>query len=53
MELQRIDKQRKDDIKKEALRIESQERRAAKTAEKKAKAAERQLAEEEFRQTLV
>lgn len=53
MELQRLEKQRKDEIKKEALRIESEERRAAKTAEKKAKAAERQVAEEEFRQTLV
>ncbi|XP_076883811.1 uncharacterized protein LOC143532725 [Bidens hawaiensis] len=53
MELMRIEKQRKDDIKKEALRIESEERRAAKTAEKKAKAAERQVAQEEFRQMLL
>ncbi|KAI3794948.1 hypothetical protein L1987_37589 [Smallanthus sonchifolius] len=53
MELQKLEKQRKDEIRKEALRIESEERRAAKTAEKKAKAAERQVAEEEFRQTLL
>ncbi|KAJ0467716.1 hypothetical protein HanIR_Chr14g0688351 [Helianthus annuus] len=53
MELQRIEKQRKDEAKKEALRIESEERRAAKLAEKKVKAAERQVAEEEFRQTLL
>ncbi|KAI3716433.1 hypothetical protein L1987_67310 [Smallanthus sonchifolius] len=50
MELMRLEKQRKDEIKKEALRIEDEERKAA---VKKAKAAERQLAEEEFRQTLV
>ncbi|KVI08254.1 hypothetical protein Ccrd_013372 [Cynara cardunculus var. scolymus] len=52
MELQRVERQRKDEIRKEALRIESEERKAAKTAEKKAKAAERQVAEEEFRRTL-
>ncbi|KAL4578445.1 hypothetical protein LXL04_014568 [Taraxacum kok-saghyz] len=53
MELQRLEKQRKDEIKKEALRIESEERRAAKAAQKKVKAAERQVAEEEFRHTLL
>lgn len=53
MELQRIEKQRKDEAKKEALRIANEERKAAKMAAKKAKAAERQLVEEEFRQTLV
>ena len=53
MELLKAEKQRKDEMKKEALRIESEERRAAKDVEKKAKAAERKLAQEEFRQTLV
>lgn len=53
MELQRIEKQRKDEAKKEALRIANEERKAAKMAAKKAKAAERQLVEEEFRQTLL
>lgn len=53
MEIQRIEKKRKDDLKKEALRIESEERRATKTAEKKVKAAERQVAEQEFRQLLL
>ena len=53
MELQRIEKQIKDEKKKEALRIANEERKAAKAAAKKAKAAERQVAEEEFRQTLV
>ncbi|XP_071709465.1 uncharacterized protein [Rutidosis leptorrhynchoides] len=53
MELQRIEKKRKDDLRKEALRIESEERKAAKTAEKKVKAAERQVAEQEFRQLLL
>ncbi|KAM7465832.1 hypothetical protein LguiB_013394 [Lonicera macranthoides] len=52
MELQRIEKQIKDEKKKEALRIANEERKAAKAAVKKAKAAERQVAEEEFRQTL-
>ncbi|PWA88595.1 hypothetical protein CTI12_AA103640 [Artemisia annua] len=53
MELLKAEKQRKDEIKKEALRIQSEERRAAKDVEKKAKAAERKLAQEEFRQTLL
>ncbi|KAM7461802.1 hypothetical protein LguiA_029923 [Lonicera macranthoides] len=52
MELQRIEKQIRDEKKKEALRIANEERKAAKAAAKKAKAAERQVAEEEFRQTL-
>ncbi|GJW06639.1 hypothetical protein Tco_0783991 [Tanacetum coccineum] len=53
MELLKAEKQRKDEMKKEALKIESQERRAAKDLEKKAKAEERKLAQEEFRQTLL
>ncbi|KAI3706217.1 hypothetical protein L6452_23813 [Arctium lappa] len=44
---------RKDEIQKEALRIEGEERKAAKAAPKKAKAAQRQVAQEEFRQTLL
>nr|GEV09804.1 hypothetical protein [Tanacetum cinerariifolium] len=53
MELLKAEKQRKDEMKKEALRIQSHERKAAKDLEKKAKAEERKLAQEEFRQTLL
>lgn len=53
MELQRIEKMRKDEAKKEAQRIANEERKAAKAAEKKAKAKEREAAEEEFRKTLL
>ncbi|KAI8566767.1 hypothetical protein RHMOL_Rhmol02G0067500 [Rhododendron molle] len=53
VELERIEKQRKDEAKREAMRIANEERRAAKVASKKAKAAEREVAEEEFRQTLL
>jgi hypothetical protein len=53
VELQRLEKQRKDEAKREAMRIANEERRAAKVASKKAKAAEREVAEEEFRQTLL
>ncbi|KAH0670209.1 hypothetical protein KY290_025626 [Solanum tuberosum] len=53
MELQRIEKMRKDEAKKEAQRIANEERKVAKAAEKKAKAKEREAAEEEFRKTLL
>ncbi|KAI8003337.1 hypothetical protein LOK49_LG08G02343 [Camellia lanceoleosa] len=53
MELQRLEKQRKDDARREAIRIANEERKAAKAATKKAKAAEREAAEEEFRKTLL
>lgn len=53
MEMQKIEKQRKDEAKKEALRIANEERKAAKMEAKKIKAAERQLVEEELRKTLV
>ncbi|XAR62554.1 hypothetical protein NMG60_11017356 [Bertholletia excelsa] len=53
MELQRLEKQRKDEARREAIRVANEERRAAKAASKKAKAAEREVAEEEFRQTLL
>ncbi|MCL7046858.1 hypothetical protein MKW94_021505 [Papaver nudicaule] len=52
MELQRQEKQLKDEAKNEAIRIAKQERKAAKAAMSKARAAERQVFEEEFRQTL-
>ncbi|KAI3907380.1 hypothetical protein MKW98_010730 [Papaver atlanticum] len=53
MELQRQEKQLKDEAKKEAIRIAKQERKAAKAAMSRARAAERQVFEEEFRQTLM
>ncbi|KAI3470000.1 hypothetical protein Pfo_026663 [Paulownia fortunei] len=53
MELQRIEKLRKDAARKEALRIANEERKAAKDAKKKAEAIERQAAEQEFRQMLM
>lgn len=53
MELQKLEKLKKDEARREALRIANEERKAAKAAEKKAKAKEREIAEEEFRQTLV
>lgn len=53
MELQRIEKSRKDAARKEALRIANEERRLAKDAKKKAEAIERQAAEQEFRQMLM
>lgn len=53
MEVLRLEKLRKAEAKKEALRIANEERKAAKAAEKKAKAEERAIFEEEFRRTLV
>ncbi|KAL3506424.1 hypothetical protein ACH5RR_031806 [Cinchona calisaya] len=53
MEFQKLEKLKKDEARKEALRIANQERKAAKEAERKAKAKEREAAEEEFRQTLL
>ncbi|CAA3007393.1 Hypothetical predicted protein [Olea europaea subsp. europaea] len=53
MESQRLEKLRKDEAKKEALRISNEERKAAKAAKKKAEAIERQAAEEEFRRILM
>lgn len=53
MEVQRIEKLRKDEAKKEALRVANEERKAAKLEAKKVKAAERMVAEEDFRRMLV
>lgn len=53
MELQKLEKLKKDEARREALRIANEERKAAKVAEKKAKAKEREIAEEEFRRTLM
>ncbi|KAK9102010.1 hypothetical protein Sjap_019264 [Stephania japonica] len=53
MELQRLEKLRKDEAKREAVSRAKEERKAAKAAVAKAKAAERKVFEEEFRQTLL
>ncbi|KAK1389795.1 gelsolin-related protein of 125 kDa-like [Heracleum sosnowskyi] len=53
MELQRIDKLRKDEAKKEALRVANEERKAAKLEAKKVKAAQRMVADEDFRKMLI
>ncbi|OVA20046.1 hypothetical protein BVC80_1667g78 [Macleaya cordata] len=53
MELQRQEKQRKDEAKKEAIRVAKEERKAAKAEMAKTRAAERKILEEEFRQTLM
>ncbi|KAJ4967721.1 hypothetical protein NE237_014422 [Protea cynaroides] len=52
MELQKQEKQLKDEAKREAIRIAREERKAAKAAMAQARAAERKVLEEEFRQTL-
>ncbi|XP_057498696.1 uncharacterized protein LOC130783171 [Actinidia eriantha] len=53
VELLRLEKQRKDEAKREATRIANEARKAEKAAAKKAMAAEREIAEEEFRKTLL
>ncbi|CAI9092922.1 OLC1v1028290C1 [Oldenlandia corymbosa var. corymbosa] len=53
VEFLKLEKQKKDLARKEALRIANEERKAAKDAEKAAKAKEREVAAEEFRQTLL
>ncbi|KAK9149633.1 hypothetical protein Scep_008390 [Stephania cephalantha] len=53
MELQRLEKLRKDEANREAISRAKEERKAAKAAMAEAKAAERKVFEEEFRQTLL
>ncbi|KAJ4846027.1 hypothetical protein Tsubulata_002542 [Turnera subulata] len=52
MEMMRIEKQRKEEARKEALRAANEERRKLKAEAAKVRAQERQIALEEFRQTL-
>ncbi|KAF6159186.1 hypothetical protein GIB67_032803 [Kingdonia uniflora] len=52
MELQRQEKQRKDEAKREATLVAKEERKVAKAAMLQVKAAERKASEEELRQTL-
>ncbi|XP_023539037.1 uncharacterized protein LOC111799790 isoform X2 [Cucurbita pepo subsp. pepo] len=51
-ELLRLEKQRKDEAKQEALRVVNEERKKLKAEAAKARAEERKVANEEFRQTL-
>ncbi|CAA6673363.1 unnamed protein product [Spirodela intermedia] len=53
MEMQRQEKLRKDEARREAVRVAKEEREAAKAAAAKVAAAERKAIEEEFRQTLL
>eukprot|EP00262_Sarcandra_glabra_P022367 TRINITY_DN989_c0_g1_i2.p1 TRINITY_DN989_c0_g1~~TRINITY_DN989_c0_g1_i2.p1 ORF type:complete len:198 (+),score=41.36 TRINITY_DN989_c0_g1_i2:251-844(+) len=53
MELQRQEKERKDEAKREAIRLAKEQRKAAKAAVAQTRAAERKVLEEEFRQTLL
>lgn len=53
VELMRLEKQRKEEAKREAIRVAREERNKLKAAEAKVRAEERKVAEQEFRQTLV
>lgn len=53
MELMRLEKQRQDEARKEATRVANEKRRKLKAEAAKARAEERKIAEEEFRQMLV
>ncbi|XP_054788052.1 protein PXR1 [Prosopis cineraria] len=53
MEFMRLEKQRKDDARREAIRVANEERKKLKAEVAKVKAEERKIALEEFRQTLL
>ncbi|KAH0456995.1 hypothetical protein IEQ34_014902 [Dendrobium chrysotoxum] len=53
MEILRAEKQRKDEAKREAIRLANEQRKAAKSAAAETLAAQRKAFQEEFRQTLV
>ncbi|KAK9933155.1 hypothetical protein M0R45_020360 [Rubus argutus] len=53
VELMRIEKLRKDEARREALRLQNEERKRLKAEAAKVRAQQRQVAEEEFRQTLL
>lgn len=53
VELMRLEKLRKDEARREALRLQNEERKRLKAEAAKVRAQQRQVAEEEFRQTLV
>nr|XP_010940739.1 golgin subfamily A member 6-like protein 1 [Elaeis guineensis] len=53
MEIQREKQQRKDDARREAVRLANEEKKAAKVAAAQTRAAEREAFQEEFRQTLL
>lgn len=53
VELMRLEQQRKDEAKREAIRVTREERNKVKAAEAKVRAEERMVAEEEFRQMLM
>ena len=53
MELLRLEKLRKEEARKEAIRVANEERKRLKVEAAKVRAQERMVAEAEFRQTLV
>ncbi|KAL6194062.1 hypothetical protein ACLB2K_035146 [Fragaria x ananassa] len=53
VELMRLEKLRKDEARKEALRVQNEERKRLKAEAAKVRAQQRQIEEEEFRQTLL
>lgn len=53
VELMRLEQQRKDEARREALRLANEEKKKLKAEAAKLRAHERELAEKEFRQTLV
>ncbi|PKI69838.1 uncharacterized protein CG45076 [Punica granatum] len=53
VEMMRLEQQRKDEAKREAIRVAREERNKLKAAEAKVRAEERKVAEEEFRQMLM
>lgn len=53
VEAMRLEKQRKDEARKEALRVANEERKKLKAQEKQLRAQERNIAQQQFRQTLV
>ncbi|KAJ7969766.1 Stress response NST1-like protein [Quillaja saponaria] len=53
VELMRLEKQRKDEVKREAIRVVNEERKKLKAEAAKVRAEERKIADEEFRQTLL
>ncbi|XP_050372247.1 stress response protein NST1-like [Argentina anserina] len=53
VELMRLEKLRKDEARREALRVQNEERRRLKAEAAKVRAQQRQIEEEEFRQTLL
>lgn len=53
MELMRLEKQRKDEARREALRVATEERKRLKAQEAEIRAQQRNIEQQQFRETLV